>query len=538
MLSLSFAQITIMKLKHEITLGRSAFCEIGSPTGIWRSENGQLMAVASFFPNSQTNARDSCYRNQRIAVYDCITLRCLFIFDGCKLPINGIAFHPSRTLIAVASGSYDGGYMYEGSLTIVNLATGEYHSVLSDNRLVLNCRFIEYGTSLEFAIAPPTEDHMPIATLHRTMEFDCSNISLPEIVSEIPFDDCSASPTLNYEALKKQLSSHATLHEGPCIPRWGIWDLAWRSSNQLVCVRNNATVEIFNLDDSSTKEVHLQERGIATELFLLDNGATAVVNVFNCETSKASSTRSTIYRVDLELCRVTKSRKPRWSCTLSKSRNGVFLARDTHWVRRASSCDFLLDSNLNTLAKDLNLGHYDLFNHFVRIDNSDKLFFLRATPQTSHENKKLCTIDPETFKVSVFCDHDRFVKGVGHLMDSCACMCEDADGSAIVIASKVYPSKRDGFRYILRKVRLESGKTTWQQTVDHHVTALVQIPEHRLVAVGFVTGELYLLSADNPKEWSDLQFNARSPILSMAYSENCLALGTLDGLVHVFSSTS
>src|SRR5205085_9068082 len=47
-----------------------------------------------------------------------------------RWPAKAIAFHPVLAIVAIGTGSYDGGYAYEGELLLLNLATGHVVSLL------------------------------------------------------------------------------------------------------------------------------------------------------------------------------------------------------------------------------------------------------------------------------------------------------------------------------------------------------------------------------------------------------------------------
>ncbi len=107
-----------------IVLGNTAFAETGRPTGVYWDANADRLAVASSFNDLQWHGRDlraGRAFSYRVSVYDVQTVHRLAVFDRAYFSINDVAFHPHEPLIAVASGSYDGGFFYEGALHIWNL---------------------------------------------------------------------------------------------------------------------------------------------------------------------------------------------------------------------------------------------------------------------------------------------------------------------------------------------------------------------------------------------------------------------------------
>ncbi|AUG80919.1 hypothetical protein CFP65_6255 [Kitasatospora sp. MMS16-BH015] len=91
-------------------------------------------------------------------------------------PVNALAFHPSLPLLAVGTGEYDGGYLFEGELLLVDLATGAARSLFEDHfgRQVLGLEWPD-DHGLRVLLAPPDdwkdskahrEGHL--AVIHRT----------------------------------------------------------------------------------------------------------------------------------------------------------------------------------------------------------------------------------------------------------------------------------------------------------------------------------------------------------------------------------
>ena len=72
-----------------------------------------------------------------VPIYDAGTLRCTHLVR-LHWPVNTVAFHPELPLVAIGSGAYDGGWLYEGELTILDLDTGRSVSLLDEERVAAN----------------------------------------------------------------------------------------------------------------------------------------------------------------------------------------------------------------------------------------------------------------------------------------------------------------------------------------------------------------------------------------------------------------
>lgn len=96
----------------------------------------------------------------RLSLYDGDLESRLGVFDRARFPINDVAFHPTRPLVAVGTGSYDGGYMFEGDLWLWNWETGEVRSLLGESRDVTACRRVD-ADRLAVLLHPRDEEEFP-----------------------------------------------------------------------------------------------------------------------------------------------------------------------------------------------------------------------------------------------------------------------------------------------------------------------------------------------------------------------------------------
>ena len=113
--------MTTLRFHTELTHGFLA--ETGRPAGGFRSEDGEIVALCTEFDLLYWPGR-AIYEGHRlryrISLYDGSLENRLGVFDDARYPINDVAFHPSQPILAVGTGSYDGGYMFEGDLWLWN----------------------------------------------------------------------------------------------------------------------------------------------------------------------------------------------------------------------------------------------------------------------------------------------------------------------------------------------------------------------------------------------------------------------------------
>lgn len=117
-------RVLSLVVENELTPAR--FAEIGRPTGAYWRRDGGVVALASAFDRLYWPARaiyDGHRLRHRISLYLEGLRNRLGVVDGARYPINDVAFHPSQPVLAIATGSYDGGWCFEGELLLWNWET-------------------------------------------------------------------------------------------------------------------------------------------------------------------------------------------------------------------------------------------------------------------------------------------------------------------------------------------------------------------------------------------------------------------------------
>ncbi|WP_327178592.1 hypothetical protein OG599_27205 [Streptomyces sp. NBC_01335] len=116
-------------------LGDRSFAEIGHPALAVADGRRELLAVAGTHGSSD---------HPTVGIYDTATLSCRAQIRS-RLGVQAMAFHPTLPLLAVGTGSYDGGYFFCGDLLLLNLKTGTSISAFEhgDGRQVLDLEWLD-----------------------------------------------------------------------------------------------------------------------------------------------------------------------------------------------------------------------------------------------------------------------------------------------------------------------------------------------------------------------------------------------------------
>ncbi|MFI9503496.1 hypothetical protein [Nocardia sp. NPDC052566] len=147
-------------------IGDRPLAEIGDPVLIVDDERQHALAVAGEY--------DGFGKAAPVGVYDSADLACRALLR-VRFPVHAMAFHPSLPLLAVGSGSYDGGLDFEGELLLLDLETGATISLFEGypGRQVLGLEWLDdHGLSVWMAPPDDYEDENAwvegyVAVVHR-----------------------------------------------------------------------------------------------------------------------------------------------------------------------------------------------------------------------------------------------------------------------------------------------------------------------------------------------------------------------------------
>lgn len=132
-----------MKCVFESELTPSRFSEIGDPCRIFHDRERGLVAIASRTPHLGYPGRwlfpEISPSANRLSIYleaDGSLLGCI----ATKFPINDVSFSPDSESVVIATGSYDGGWCFEGYLLRFNWRNNETEQLLGQSRDFVACR--------------------------------------------------------------------------------------------------------------------------------------------------------------------------------------------------------------------------------------------------------------------------------------------------------------------------------------------------------------------------------------------------------------
>lgn len=471
-----------------------------------------LAAVATQFPYLCWAGRahyDGHRLRHRVVVYDRASRARRAVFDAARYPIHELAFRGDGGALAIACGAYDGGYAFEGELLVWDLATNAIRRPLGVNREVVRVRWID-GSRLAVLVRPENDDDDEDAS-SRLHGAELADVDVPLHGGRDPrlSVDASAPEAFGFAGGAAPSDAAWSIAGGlmPGVRRAAIRDVAY-VGDRIAAVDDDRLVCLWDLALRRVTRV----RGEGCGAQVLNVAGRVVVAVIE----RHGSVLHALEGDELRLLR----RFDR-SYLFSTDAHGRLLARDTG--REKPRLDLVLDAVGATLhATDL--GHFDVFNHPLRLDGGDGLYFLRGTPASQHQRKVLASIgaDGEVHEVM------RWDGEGAHHMDPSACLVDDG---ALVVGYRVHhPHPGKGDRFIARRGR--DGAVEWQVLRPCAPVALAYAPAVGAVLVASLDGSLAAFDVRTGAPRGETQLvvdGLLAPPTCIAVDGAWATIGTLDG---------
>ncbi|MFD3450149.1 WD40 repeat domain-containing protein [Microbacteriaceae bacterium 4G12] len=540
------------QLLMERILGNACFSEIGKPSGIYWSADKSLLAIASSFDWLQWSGREIDTKSKsklkfknRLCVYHADTLKLVGVVDGIEFPINSVSFHPNNHILAIGTGSYDGGYFFKGKLLIWDIQTDEVHSHFNESREVTQCKFSEDGETLYIVIRPEYDgvvdgldlqyDYYTYGTANYFEKVSVDTLSILDMETtgiHQPYDKQELKDV--YKELTSLASPLFPMYEN----RGYIWDVLI-NDREIVSVCDNRLIEKWTTEGNRIRKVEGINEGRAVEIAGDLHGNSFWINV---EVKKRKvggySWHSVLFHWDGMSDTLQKAVEREFTFSITHTNTGQLFARDVGYYRgKGPSRDFIVDKTFET-SDALDLGYYSLFNTYLNIKGADDYYFVQGTPKSSHEDKWLCRLNPLTKEYSRLFPLEWDITRNAHLFSDGGCYCRDSQGEALILAARIYHSHtKEEDSFIMRR-DLQNGDLLWEQTFKSQVTAMTWIQKYNLVIFALADGKIGVLSALNGQMMSltDCIINGvNSMVISLDSKDDKIVGGTIDGRILLFT---
>lgn len=530
-------------------LGDTPFAPVGRPTAVASDPARGVVVVggslgALQWPGWLVGGRTA---QHRVGVFPPDGARCLAIRPS-RWPVNAVALHPRLPLAAVGTGSYDGGYAFEGELILLDLRSGDSVSVLRYGREIRALSWCGDDT-LDVVAAPYTDDEDAGAHTHGyafsltcddwtsvpERAFTAAEQAGPRVPCALPDDTSGAERELagicaaagvgwSTRRLVWAVEPHAAHGEGSVVAALdGVAAESWRP---------DGTRAWSVPDDAGGRQLHPAPDGRSVWV------AAPRHAVWTNRRWQWLPTR--VERLSLADGAVLDTLDTTSTAVLTGSTEGWFALRDAEPGGTANHgpARVFAAGRSGAPVGDLRLGGYDGVNHYFAVRRSPQLLFLRGSGKHHHLDKQIVVAEPaaggQGWSVRTLFPLEWQTARPRHLFGGPGTYLHDGLGAAVVHAGTVHDGHGllPGNAFVVRR-RLPDGAPAWVFTADHAPTAVDT--DGPTVYAAFTDGEVVALeSLTGRVRWRHhLAVDGVATVaLSLAVTPTgSLLLGTWDGRI-------
>jgi hypothetical protein len=497
-------------------LGDGPFAASGCPQVAAMSPDGELVAVGGDLGSPQWHGHDVRSRSRPqpgwvpVGIYRTSDLKCDHLVMT-HWPVNSIAFHPELPLVAIGTGSYDGGYAYEGELLFMDLPSGRVVSVLAEHREIRKVSWRD-GRTLDVVVAPPTDEIG--GELDFTVVRDDWKDLAPRSVRP-PDGPYRQGRQPDDDELAEKL-------RGQWQGRRRVWAVKSFSDGRILAALEGVGLECWGSDLEWSLPV---DGGVGCQIFVSPEGNEAT---YGAQPGRDRSAATLIERVDGNGQRIRGIGIDLPVVVVARADGGLAL-RDTTYDRQAIHPTRLI-SPAGKVTGEIELGAYDLFNHFFDIRYAPEFLMLQGM-QDSWRHKWVVAAEPRGRVRRLFrLDWD----GHRHLYGGPGLYVDDQLGASIVHTGSEHniAGLLPGNAFVVRRA-FPGGQMQWVFTADNTPTAIDL--DGDTIYMAFNSGELVALNAESGavvgREFLTVAGHPVIPLSLATTGAGRLAIGLLDGRI-------
>ncbi|MEM8794569.1 MAG: WD40 repeat domain-containing protein [Pseudomonadota bacterium] len=534
----------------------------GDITGVFHNKSGDLVAVSSEFrrltepPARRANAGRKPAR--RLGLYRKGHRHPFAAFERHAFPVNDVAFHPDLPVLAIGAGSYDGGWSFDGELLLWNWKTNEIFHPMGQTPEISRVAFSEGGDTV-LAYAGPWdeglgEDDPSLGDIHDLYfllsapftgdvpkDGDESSFAQLQIQHQNPVSGKTVEADMRFAPKEDDIPGALSklCGSGTLKTRSPIWDVAWFPDREIGFVHDDCLLQTVRLDDERTNV--LKGAGHGCEVF---GGSDPIVHVTILigEDAWPPAFHTKLYRYAKGGLAEMVERPG--AHTFSRSAKGSMLGRRDRSVLRLMPLSVRDAIYSNGEWKDVDLGDYEAINHFLRIDDAPRLFFLKdynlfwqpidhwVPPR---KRKWFCSLNDDLTIRRHWQIFEDDGSDASHAMECTFAFLQERSSQSIFVAGEHYRrfSGKKVFCFLYKR-DLKSGMEEWRVTLDAAATTLKVIPEANVVIAFLLNGKCRVFNQETGARRKDMIFapdGVSTAIVSCAVKGRDLLIGTIDGRV-------
>lgn len=375
----------------------------GAISAVFASPAGDMLAIASTFPLLTNPPGRAAYMGQhlrqRLALHRRGEAAPFAVFDSLRLPINHVCFHPSDPVIAIAAGSYDGGYLFEGDLWFWDWRSGRSWQPVKAVPEVERCRFGDDGRQLHILVRPWDEGWVEAEGADDPFDrFYRSSVAYAPPAAadpaEIVIDPATAMQRHSLPAGADGARGDEAVER--CLKDWlavdalrrcgAIWDVAWLDARRVAAVHDGCLMEIH--DVASGAVAGFGRAGHCGAAILRTTPPIVVAHAGPGVRGEGTDLLRFTGEALVDVAHFDGD------YAFGARQDGALIGRlDRHRAGKARADVVMTSATAEPRLVDL--GHYDCFNHFLGIDGAPEFFIIQGTPPNSHLNKRLCRVEAD-----------------------------------------------------------------------------------------------------------------------------------------------
>lgn len=534
---------------------------VGEILGAYANDRSDIMAIASEFrlltePPARASYGGTAPR-RRVGLYNRGTRRPFAHLDSLRYPVNDIAFHPVYPVLAIATGSYDGGWMFEGELVLWNWETGEVGAPLIKTPEIVRTAFTEDGSAI-LAFSRPWDEGMAEGDEAFDMYFELratffedlsQGVSAtdkvtaqmerqtPKTTRDVFSDQRFADPKDPVAEISRFTGVTSLAQRSP------IWDIAWLGDDKLGVVHDDCHLQTIGLRDEALSI--FKGTGHGSEILF---GTSTYVHVVERNDDAEWPNANSSSLLEFQDGRLVSRASFIGSHTFAISASGELLGRrDRSGIeeREAPFDQYFDGQSWHSKA----LGHYDVFNHFIRIDGAPYLFFVQndqpfANPldffgseensfSFKHPEKWVCMVNEQGDSKRLWPILQDDGTDASHPMECDFAYLSDELGEALVVGGKHYnPNPYEAYKGFVYRRDLWTGKELWRHSINASPSQIIYSGETGVVLVFTLNGEYLVINAKTGALLV-LRMLRDTGLPTVAFSaalkRSSLALGMIDG---------
>ncbi|OIJ63607.1 PQQ-binding-like beta-propeller repeat protein [Streptomyces mangrovisoli] len=522
--------MTVLPLVRRV-LGDGPFAETGLPSLAVIDEGARRIAVAGDIGRLQwsgSGTADARWTGDRIGVYDRDTLRCEHLVRS-RYPVHAAAFHPTLPLLAVGTGSYDGGYSFEGELLLVHLDSGTVVSALRHAREVLSVAWCGPGR-LRLVLSPcddwenddaHQQGHTVVLTRADWTAVGPRTVGPDELAAPV---GPAARPDHRAEA--RRLIAEAAAEVGrQWSPRRRVWAVRSGADGRVLAALDGVLAESWL--PSGEREWAVADEEGGRQLVPAPDGTSVWTNAerrMRRRDGVWERPAPRIARVALDTGQVLETLDLEEAGVLVAGGSRVVLRPTDHRRRRPRKQTMY---GLDDRQEGPEVGGFDLFNHPFDVRRASRPYVLVGRrPDAPHKDKWVVAVGADGTTRRLF-PHS-WEPREHHFGGPAAEI-----GQSLVYAGAVHDGAglQPGGAYVVR--RSLDGAVRWQYRVDHAATAL-DVDEDTVYVADNSGARTALDADDGTVRWQTrLEIDGTpTTALSLAVApRGTLLVGTVDGRI-------